>query len=242
MSELRSDIVHLETHEEFGLYRQTIFGLNIFDYNDVTCPIEQRPDVVFLTDLTTRQKCAAHVGSLALKDRVDSPEEMFGASDGSTPYLRTKIGFSDGFYDLNEWHCFDACYFPLVTPFFWQALLKGKDDLDQLLVSHGLAFYLAPNADAASGMRRLLDSRFPGEAEWMNAVMDCYGLVLTVGHDGQYFHAYARDWETFRLLQPSLNTAMLAVEKSAWFQAHRQDLAWSKDPEDLDCCLMLQER
>ena len=239
MNEIRRDIVKTEIRPKYGLHRWDIFGLNLFDYNDVPCSIEQRPDALFLTDLTTRHHCSAHVGSLALKDRVDTPEEMFGPADGSIPFTRTRVGFSDGFYNLDEWHCFDAAFFPRVTPLFWQALLREEDDLEQMLACHGLAFYVAPYLDTMEEMQRLLATPFRGESQWLQDVTNLYGLVLMVGHDGQYFHAYARNKENLRLIEPSLTAVISAIEASQWFQAHKQELAWG---DDFDACLMLPKQ
>lgn len=219
------------------LYHWYLCGLNIFEYNDVTCPIEQRPDVVFLTDLTSRLTCAVHVSSLALKDRASSPEEMFGAADGPNPYLRSRIGYHDVFYDLNEFYSWDACVFPRVTPLFWQALLRDEGNLCEMIGSHGFAFYVAPYTDTWDDLERLLATPFPGENEWLTAVLDVYALVVVVGHDGQFLEIYTRKRENLHLIEPSLQTAVNIVETSAWFQAHRAEMAW----EDLSCCLILPQ-
>jgi len=241
MENKRFDIVKIERKPECGLQHWNIYGLNIFHYNHVPCAINQRPDVLFLTDLTARLVCAAHVGSLALSLRVDTSEEMFGPPDGTTPYSRTRVGFSDGFYDPDEWPRFDACFFPHVTSLFWQALLGGEDDLEQLLGCHGMAFYAAPRsvneqADITKKMQKLLAAPFPGEAQWLTAITELYGLALTVGHDGQYFHVYAQDESSLQWVKPSLSFASQAVEESEWFQTHKQELVWD---DDLNECLML---
>jgi hypothetical protein len=236
MGDVRLEIVRTEKHPEFGLHHWLLFGLNVFAYNDVPCAIEQRPDVLFLTDITARLTCSAHVSAMALKDRVETPEEMFGLSDGDIPYLHTRTEFYGGFFDLDTSPCFDACFFPKVTPQFWQALLREEDDLEQMILCHGLAFYVAPRLNAMAEMTRLLRLPFPGEAQWLTALTDLYGAVLIVGHDGQWFEVYSKDEDGLRLLQPSLISATTAVERSEWFQIHKQDLAWG---DDLDACLML---
>lgn len=242
MDKIPFDIVRIEMRPEFGLYHWDIFGLNIFDYNDVVCPIERRPDVLFLTDLTARHSCAAHVGSLGLQDRMDAPEEMFGPANGAVPFSRTRIGFFDGFYDLNKWPCWDACFVPHITPLFWQALDYEENNLDQMLQLHCLAFYVSPRPDALKQMPGLLAALFAGEAQWLQSVTDLYGAVVAVGHDGQYLHAYAKNEEGLRLIEPSITAAAEAVEASEWFQSHKAELAWSEDPEDLNCCMMLPKQ
>ena len=239
MDDVKLDIVRTKWHPEFGLHHWYVFGLNLIDYNKVPCAIEKRPDVLFLTDMTARLSCAAHVGSLGLKDIVDTPEEMFGPAEGATPYTRTRVGFYDGFYNLDEWPCIDSCFFPQVTPLFWQALLRGEDDLEQLINCHSLAFYAAPRSDAKEEMSKLLAAPFPGEAQWLKAVAALYGLVVTTGHDGQYFHVYASDKANLQLIEPSLAAASAAIEESVWFQTHKQELAWD---DDLNCCLMLSKK
>ena len=64
MIETHSDIVRLTEYPGLGLCHRRLFGLNILSYNESPCLIEQRPDVVFLTDLTSRLVCAVHVSSL----------------------------------------------------------------------------------------------------------------------------------------------------------------------------------
>ena len=235
MSDIKSDIVRLKMYPEPSIYHWKLFGLNIFEYNEVPCPIDQRPDVVFLTDITSRLVCAAHVSSLALKDRAASPEQMFGPSDGPTPYFRSRIGFHDIFYDLNEWRSWDACVFPHVTPLFWKALLRKEGDLSEMIGSHGFSFYVGPFSDTTANLEQLLRSPFSSETEWLKAVCKLYALVVTVGHDGQYLHIYSSDEEMPVLLETSLYAAINAVQTSAWFQSHRAELAW----DDHSLCLML---
>ncbi len=238
MSDVEPDIMRAEREDEFDLAHWYLLGLNVFEYNDVPCSTEQRPKALFLTDLTRRLHCAAHVSSLALKDLVAAPEEMFGPPTGTTPYLRTRVGFHDTFYDLNEYPCFDACFFPLVTPLFWQALTQG-DALDDMISNHGLAFYVDPKPNAMAEMERLLDAPFPGESQWLHAVTGLYGLVVKVGHDGQFFEAYAREEAGLDLLSPSLAIAVAAVAESEWYQTHKAELAWG---DEFKACLMLPER
>lgn len=235
MSDFQSNIVRLKTYPGMGLYHWRLFGLNIFESNEVPCAIEQRPDVVFLTDMTSRLDCAAHVSSLALKDRAASPEQMFGLPFGPTPYLRSRIGFHDIFYDLNEWHSWDSCVFPQVTPLFWQALFRKEGDLSEMIGSHGFAFYVAPYSSTTVDLENLLSSPFSSQTEWLKTVCELHALVVTVGHDGQYFHIYSRDEASLALLEPSLHVAVNAVQTSAWFQWHRDELAW----DDEWLCLML---
>lgn len=258
------DILRTQDEQQHGLAHRYIFGLNLFDYNGVDCPIGQRPDVVLLRRLTERVPCAAQVGALYLKDRVDSPDEMFGpphGPDAATPYSSTRVGYSDDFYELGVGIDFDVrlldggsdgevvyggryfgdCLFPEVTPAFWQALLRGGgDDLDHLIGNHALVLYAGPKAgDADERLARLLLEPFPGKGPLLQAVTALYSVALLVGHDGQYLHAWAREAADFTLLEPALSDAVRAVEESEWFQANRGELAWS---EDLDACLMLPRR
>ena len=238
MSDGQVNIVRLELRSKSGLAHWSLCGLNILEYNDVDCPIEHRPDVVFLTHLTSHRPCSVHVSSLALKDRASTPDEMFGLPEGTTPYIRSRIGFHNIFYDLNEWPCIDACFFPRVTPAFWHSLLREEGDLEQMMSSHAFAFYVAPRSNTETAMERLLAAPFPGEMQWLKAVTDLYGIVVTVGHDGQFFNIYASDTDSLRLIDPSLSVATMAVESSDWFQLHSSELVW----DDLNCCLMLSDR
>jgi len=255
---MRDDIIRIEDRGEFGLAHRYVFGLNLFNYNRVPCPIERRPDVVFLARLTERRVCAAQVAALFLKDHVDTPEEMFGAPagpDAETPYHEARhVGFYDGFFDLQggipftgrmvegEWVPDDEprygdCFFPRVTPAFWRAVEREEGSLDQLLFCHGLVLYVGPTApDAGERMARLLDAPFSTEETFLRAVADLYAVAPLVGHDGQFFHAYARDAANFTLLDAALADAVRVVEESDWYRANRDRLAWSKVR---DACLML---
>jgi len=85
-------------------------------------------------------------------------------------------------------------------------------------------------------METLLGGSFPGESQWLNAAANLYGLVLTVGHDGQFLHVYSSKDENVEWIKPSLEIMTSAVEDSEWFRSHVHELTWSKD---LDACLML---
>lgn len=68
MRETYNPIVRTEDQEEHGLVHRFLFGLNLFNYNDVPCPIGQRPDALFLRSATVRARCSAQVGAMYLKD------------------------------------------------------------------------------------------------------------------------------------------------------------------------------
>jgi len=108
--------------------------------------------------------------------------------------------------------------------------------LEQMLLNHGLAFYVQPDPAALAKMETLLGGYFPGESQWLSAVADLYGLVLNVGYDGQFLHVYSSKDENVEWIKPSLEIVTSAVEGSEWFRPHIHELAWSKD---LDACLML---
>mgnify|MGYP000879138753 FL=1 len=97
-----AEVIRIEDERQQDLAHRYMFGLNLFAYNKVVCPIEERPDVRFLMHLTERIPCGAQVGAVALKDLTNSPDEMFGPPDGATPYVTAGVGFSDGFFDLGE--------------------------------------------------------------------------------------------------------------------------------------------
>ncbi len=226
---MRTEIVRLERYPGGSVLHWYLQGLNVFVYNRVECPIEERPEVVFMTDLTSRLDCTTHVSSLALKDRASSPEEMFGAADGPTPYFRSRVGYNDHFYDLNVWRSWDSCIFSHVGPLFWQALLREDGDLNEMIGSHGFAFYVNPISEDATELKRLLAAPFPGEGEneWLEAVCEACALVVTVGHDGQFFEIYTRDSDNLQLIMPSMQAAVKSVEESAWFQAHKAEFEWN---------------
>lgn len=247
-----SEIVRLEDHAELGLIRRNILGLNLFDYNHVTCPIEERPDIYFLIRLTESLPCAAQVGAMSLADRVDTPEEVFGLPDGATPYRLTQIGYHDGFYDLKgglpfamqkvegEWEYtgpqYGDCFFKEVTPAFWRAL-RPDDNQEYIVRTSGLVLYINPiSENATEEMVRLLSGPFVSPEVFLQSAMRLYSVVLAVGHDGQYLQAYAASAADFAILEPALSEAIRNVERSEWFRANKGRLAWSKD---LDACLML---
>ncbi|MBC7805807.1 MAG: hypothetical protein H7145_06620 [Akkermansiaceae bacterium] len=201
--------------------------------------------------------CSAQVGALYLKDCTEAPEEMFGLPDGpdaETPYhMVRRVGFFDGFYDLQggvpfemwlvdgEWvsgeTLYGDCFFPRVTPAFWETLQRGEGDLDQLFSCHGLVLYAGPKTkEAGVNMVALLDEPFSDEGQFLRTATDLYAVLVLTGHDGQFFHAFAKSADDFALLEPALSDAVRAVEGSDWFRTNKARLAWS---EELDACLML---
>ena len=158
------EIVRIADEEEYGLVHRHIFGLNLFSYNDVPCPTELRPDVIFLNAVVARMTCSAQVGALFLSDCVDSPEEIFGPVDDpktSMPYcMADQVGISDGFYDLQGGILFGRrvidgrwvigeprygdCFLPRVTPELWDVFQSHGTDPQQLIENHALAIYVNP--------------------------------------------------------------------------------------------------
>jgi hypothetical protein len=235
----RYGIVRLVEHPLFGVFERYIDGLNIFLYNDVDVPTQDDPRVIFLQNLTRQFPSSAHVGSLALKDMVDDPLELFGPPDGRTPYTRTRISYYNcDFYDLNEYPCFDACFFPEVTNKFWEAKAADGTDIGGLFDWHGLAVYIGAKAGALEEMSQLLAAPFPGQGQWLQAVTRLYSIVITVGHDGQNFQAYAQELESYNLLQPALDQAAGIVSSSEWFQQNVERLKWE---EELSLCLIAED-
>jgi hypothetical protein len=215
-------------------------GLNILAYNDVDVPAEQDPRFVFLRSLSEHAPCSAHVGSLALKDMVDTPEELFGPPDGDLPYVRTKVGLYDVFYDLREYPCYDACFFPEVTAPFWRIqYLDNRSGIERLIDDHALALYVGATGEALARITPLLQAPFPGEEQWVGTMTQLYPLVVVVGHDGLYIEAYASDASHFALLEPALAQATEGIRAHPWFRENEGKLEWEEDPS---LCLILQER
>lgn len=228
---------------EDGLFHCYVHGLNIFAANGLRVPALSDPRIVFLKALSEQVPCAAHVGSLAMKDLVDAPEELFGPPREELPYTRTRISFHDGFYDLNQYPCWDACFFPQVTPAFWEARLPEEErrdehawaGLDYLIALHGLALYVGASPSALDAMAALLNAPFSGSEQWLQETSRLFPLVVMMGHDGDYFDAYARDAASLGLLEPALARAHDLIQSSAWFQEHEEKLEWD---EEYNLCLI----
>lgn len=227
-----NSIIRTQDTHESGFYQRSVLGLNIFASNGLVVPAREDPRIIFLRVLSEQIPCSAHVGSLALKDIVDAPEELFGPSTERLPYSRTKISFHDGFYDLNEYPCWDACFFPQVLPVFWEARLPDEENyegIEYLLPAHGLALYVGAIPTALDLASALLKEPFPGADEWLHQITQLYPLVVTVGHDGDYFHAFTRDEAQFALLDSALAVATDAIKASLWFREHEPILEWEQD-------------
>lgn len=87
-------------------------------------------------------------------------------------------------------------------------------------------------------MNRLLAAPFPGNGQWLQAVTRLHSILITVGHDGQNFEAYARELEGFELLKPALDHAARIVSSSQWFQQNIERLKWE---EELYLCLIAED-
>lgn len=235
----RQSVIRLVEHPPFGVFSRYIEGLNIFLYNNVNVPIQDDPRVIFLKYLTEQFLSSAHVSSLALKDMVDNPQELFGPSDGPTPYSRTRISYYNcTFYNLDEYACFDACFFPHVRGKFWGSRAEDGTDISGLFDWHGLAVYVDAKPGALEQMKQLLAAPFPGEGQWLQAVTDLYSLVITVGHDGQNFEAYTQELERYHLLEPAFEYVAGEVSSSGWFQQNVGLLEWE---DEFSGCLIAKE-
>jgi hypothetical protein len=234
----RDSIVRLVEYPPFGVFSRYVDGLNIFLYNDVEVPTLADPRVLFLRNLTEQLPSSAHVSSLALKDMVDDPQELFGLPTGLTPYTRSRISYYNcTFYNLDEYPCYDALFFPEVTGSFWEAKTEYDTDIGGLFEWHGLAVYVGAKPGTLDEMQRLLSAPFPGEGQWLKAVTGLYSLVVTVGHDGQNFEVHTQNLEDYDLLKPSLEYAAGIVSSSEWFKHNRKVLEW----DDESSCLIAEQ-
>lgn len=230
--QIRQDNNIIVTSDEIrhGLAKRTIYGLNVFNRNHVAVPTLQDPRFLFLKSVTDAIRCSAHVGAMALSDRVDTPEELFGHPKDDMAYSRTTVEYHDGFFDLSGSHYFGACFFPFVSAGFWEAHLDNDGgDMEYIIRCHGMALYVGASRQALDAMTGLFDAPFPGETQWLRETTRIYPLVLVVGHDGDCFHAYAKQTARFQLLdRPLLKTAEY-VRSSNWFQHNQTSLSWNDE-------------
>lgn len=234
-----NSIVRLVEHPPFGVFERYIDGLNILLYNNVEVPTQADPRVIFLKHLTEHFPSSAHVGSLALKDMVDDPTELFGLPDGQTPYTRTRISYYNcTFYNLDDYPCFDACFFPSVANEFWETQAEDGTDISGLFDWHGLAVYIGAKPGTLEVMSRLLAEPFLGNWQWLQAVTNLYSVVITVGHDGQNFQAYTQEMENYNMLKPALDYASESASSSEWFRQNVRRLRWE---DEVSLCLIAED-
>jgi hypothetical protein len=232
-----NEIIRTNDDTEHGLPQRYILGMDIF--RGIT-GIPFDPRIMFLKALSEQVSCSAHVGSLALTDIVDTPEELFGPPRSALPYSHTRISFDGKFYDLGDYPSLDALFFPLINATFWEAHTSDEDnaagdELRYLIRCHGLAMYVGGSSSAPDAMTSLLSAPFPGVEQWLQEATRLYSLVVVIGHDGGHFEAYARDEASFNLMDAAISLAETAIRSSAWFLENEHTLVW----DELNLCLRL---
>jgi hypothetical protein len=221
---------------EQGLQYCSIYGLNIFAANHVHQPAEDDPRIIFVQSIFETHACAAHVGSLAFEG--DAAEEWFGISSQENLYIRTPIGLHRSiFYDINKFiDTPEACFFPEVQNTY---LGTTVTKFMYLIQNDAVAIYVTPKNGSTETMLKLVKEPFNGHEEWLKSVTELYSMIVTVSGDGSYFHAYSQNPESFTALDASIHAAEQTVERSVWFQNHKNHLQWD---DEYNLCWKLPEK
>jgi hypothetical protein len=218
-----------------GVY---VFGLNTLGVNRVEVERKEDPRMLFLKSLTDKYSCSAHTGNLY--DLVNTPNELFGPTNGENPYVECRIGVYQGdYYAFEDWPVFRPCFFPKTSSSLWQAeTTDGTAHIYEALDWGALALYVEPRADSRDNMKSLLSEPLTSQEALRAAIAKVYELVILTNHDGDYFTAYSQSSSHFTLLSEAIDTAENAISSTTWFRQHAESLIWDGE---YNMCLTLPE-
>lgn len=238
-------IIRTLDKQEYGLCHRFIFGLSTLRLNRAVSFRLGSEETLFLSALGNQCEYSGQVGAISLEECGVTPEAVFGSQNANLPYLPTHIGFNQAFFDLNSLtvnnprfvegctirrvSTFGDSFVPRITSDFWRAI----NTIPGFFYSHGLVLYISPTdkfEQVTESMSRMLAGPFPGEERWLREVTRLYRMVLLLGHDGEYFHAWTRDTTHFALLDDPLSKAEASIRNSQWFQSNESRLVWSESP------------
>ena len=232
--ETNEAIVRTEDGYRYGLHVKDIYGLNIFQANDVNVAYSEDPRLLFLKRVTEILSSSAHLGWLALKDLVDNPEEAFGASTTDNYYIRTSLSIHGGtFYELDS---AKAVLFPHIEGRFWQVSGISPQPIEYCVQSDALALYAGAEPEATEALIKLANNPFPGQEQWLRELSSLYSLIIISQDDGWYFEIYSRSAVQFQALDTPLLEAVASIKTSSWYQQHQAELEWDDGPDN---CLKL---
>lgn len=187
-------------------------------------------EVKFLSILSREVQASAHTGMLL--DFADSPRELFGSPSGDVVYQEVSVGVSRGnFYSAKDWPYFAPCFFPRVTPSFWQLFDRAEHtSWYKILYSDALALYLDPyREDFESEMETLFKVQpLPG-AHWLKEVLKIYRAVIVSVGDMNFFKVYTGNIKDTEILDGSLKEIEDFVAHNEWYRANKDDLTWDSE-------------
>ena len=214
--------------------KRYIFGLNIFNVNEVDCSLFGSPQLTFLNNICYQYETSAITGNLF--DFADSPEELFGSARYGGGYKIVKFGYYGGeIYDVKEWKSFPPLLFPRISSEFINLKdLSGNSLILNIMYSDALCLLILPkHKNSFSKLAELLTSERIQTEKFINQATGLYSLVIFTQADGDYFTVYSQTTSSFERLNLSLKNSIELVEKSPWFKNNCQHLIW--DNEDNMC-------
>lgn len=229
------EIIRLQVDNEFDLVHLSIYGLNIFEHNELSVSPDEDPRLSFLSLISKAYPCSACVGYLSLKDHTDNPIDLFGPPEGKTPYIRVPIGLYGGtFYDLVTYPTEPACFFPIIGNDFWKAKVTGDQaDLTTIIYDDALAVYVGTDLGSQQKIAKASSEPFVGEADWLQLLSQLCSVIILSAGDGMSVEVFTKDLTHLDLLYSALDETTAKISQSDWYKTHRDDLAWNFD----DMCL-----
>jgi hypothetical protein len=258
------EIIHYDDKIRGNLYIRSLYGLTIFEGNDV--PDVEDAMITFLRAVVTAYPCSAQIGLLPLER--DDPREVFAPLREGEDYVLTHINsyaHGDLWVEPNNPA---GCFFPHLTESFFD--LRTDDggllidylllydqpflyvNVDELAVANIKTLYAHPplsealtvaqqsttNQDRASS-----DQRLTFEHRWWEEITGIIPIGLWGGYDDAQFTVYSRDPAQFKVLNLPLTQTCLSIRSTSWFQAHQDELRWPEEHEGLgEWSLMLPSR
>lgn len=239
-----SEIIRKQDTFLSNVWVRHVHGLNIFSANGIKVSAHEDPRLVVLKDFADAHTSSIHIGSIGLKDLVDSPEELFGPSTGSDNYFKVGAGVKEGIYYFDV-HDDSNCFFPIASDNFWEVPMSVDDagELQYLIECGSIALYSGfTDAVTSEGRRLLNDSTvwatnpLPSQAEWVQRLTEVWNVVVVTGHDGTELVVYTRSPDQLDLLSLSIKKASDLIAESSWYKQNQYALTWDSENEK---CLIL---
>lgn len=210
------------------LQKKYIFGLNIFDVNDVDCSISSNPQLEFLRCLCSENDVSANTGNLY--DFANSPEELFGNTKSKINYETVKIGCYGGkFYDSENWNTFPALCFPQISSEFIN-IEKDESVILKIISSDAICLLVSPkHKNSKNRLKALLNLPLKNTDDFVKEILNLYTLVMTTQADGDYFVLYAQTDDSFHIIDRPLKRAINKIEESSWYKNNHSHLIWDDE-------------
>jgi hypothetical protein len=238
------EIVKIQTSRLGDLYAWHITGLNVFRANRVEVPWESDPRLLFMRGITSTP-CAGYVGSLALNDLCDAPEEITGYLADGVAWLKLPMNLyltefcphgKDDSYLAGGY--VPGYYVPSITPTFWSLTTDlASSTSEYLMRCDALAVFAGANNERSARAIELLKSPSIDHDALVCKLADIFEFVVLTASDNFSFEVYSCESPLPALARSSLDAAAEAVRNSAWYIANQDALRWIDG--DLDECLKL---